>query len=96
MRGIKILALLKVHEHERHSLRSSDTSEATRARLDGITLDVARPAASASPLRPAIGVEQCDCPPQYNATSCQDPGRGLVNRSLCSKWMVKKKYHSGF
>ena len=57
-------------------VRSSDTSESTRARLDGITLDVARPAASASPLRPAVGVEQCDCPPQYNATSCQDPGRG--------------------
>ena len=57
-------------------IRASDTMEATRARLDGITLDVGRPVATAAALRPAIGVEMCDCPPEFNSTSCQDPGRG--------------------
>ena len=72
-RAVLMIALQGVHQI---LIRSSDTSEATRASLEGITLDVARPISSTS-LRPAIGIEICDCPAEYNSTSCQDPGIGF-------------------
>ena len=40
-----------------------------------MNLDVAVPALDPS-LKQAVGVELCECPPEYNGTSCQDPARG--------------------
>jgi hypothetical protein len=28
-------------------------------------------------LRPATGIEMCDCPPKYKSESCQNPGKGF-------------------
>ena len=28
-------------------------------------------------LRPAHGIELCDCPPKYRSESCQNPGKGF-------------------
>ena len=49
---------------------------ATKTRLESISMDVGRILKHTS-LRKAIGVEVCDCPRDYNATSCQDPGLGF-------------------
>ncbi|XP_046687643.1 laminin subunit alpha-3-like [Homalodisca vitripennis] len=58
-------------------IRASDSVDFTRAILQDVTLDkaVLTPAGS---LPRAHGIEQCECPPQYNATSCQ----GLRQRIL--------------
>ena len=60
-------------------IRATDATDATVATLHGVSLDVARPAGGSGlpATRPALGVELCSCPSQYNATSCQDPGRGF-------------------
>ncbi|XP_046676227.1 laminin subunit alpha-1 isoform X3 [Homalodisca vitripennis] len=57
-------------------IRASDSVDFTRAILQDVTLDkaVLTPAGS---LPRAHGIEQCECPPQYNATSCQDSARGF-------------------
>ena len=57
-------------------IRFSDSTEATQATLEAVTLDVGKIIDAVS-LRPAIGVEVCDCPPEYDSTSCQDPGLGF-------------------
>lgn len=44
-------------------------------RLQDVTLDTARLSVGGS-LPLAHGVEQCECPPEYNSTSCQDSARG--------------------
>jgi laminin alpha 1/2 len=62
-------------------IRATDATDATVATLHGVSLDVARPPAMGTigipQTRPALGVEMCSCPAQYNSTSCQDPGRGF-------------------
>jgi laminin alpha 1/2 len=58
-------------------IRSSDTMEATQMKLEYVTLDVARPMEPGLSLRQAVGIEICDCPSEYKATSCQDPGIGF-------------------
>ena len=56
-------------------IRATEAADTTIAMLQGISLDVARPSTPGAP-RPALGVEMCQCPPQYGGSSCQDPGRG--------------------
>ncbi|CAG0883844.1 unnamed protein product [Cyprideis torosa] len=46
-----------------------------RVSLRDLSLDVAVPTYDPS-LRHTSGVEKCECPMEYNATSCQDPARG--------------------
>ncbi len=76
-REVLMIALQRL---EHVLVRSSDSAEATEATLDRVALDVGRVVSSAS-LRPAVGVEVCQCPPEFSGESCQDPGRGFFRWS---------------
>lgn len=52
---------------QRILIRSSDTMEATRTKLDGVSLDVGRLVDGRGSGRPAIGLEVCDCPKEFSA-----------------------------
>ena len=74
----RALLMVALQRLERVMIRATDFTGATIANLHGVTLDVAVERNEANDNRPvAIGVEKCTCPPQYNGTSCQDPGRGF-------------------
>ena len=75
----RALLMVALQRLERVLIRATDFTGATIANLHGVTLDVAVERENgANDNRPmAVGVEQCTCPPQYNGTSCQDPGRGF-------------------
>ena len=60
---------------ERVLVRAGDRMESTQAKLKGVALDVGMETESGLS-RPAVGVETCDCPPEYSGSSCQNPGRG--------------------
>jgi len=61
-------------------------------RLRDVTLDTGILAAGKPPPL-ARGVELCDCPPQYNASSCQDPSIGFYrwydNNSISSTIVIQ-------
>ena len=56
-------------------------------RLHGISLDTAQ-AVPGHRGPPAVGVELCECPRQYSASSCQDPSIGFF------RWHDKAAVHS--
>ncbi|XP_069690531.1 laminin subunit alpha-2 isoform X2 [Periplaneta americana] len=73
-------------------IRASDTVDFTKAVLRDVSLDTG----ILAPGRPpplARGVELCDCPPQYNSTSCQDPSIGFYrwydNNSISSTIIIQ-------
>jgi len=57
-------------------IRATEAADTTVAMVHGISLDVARPSSIGAP-RQALGVEMCQCPGEYEGTSCQDPGSGF-------------------
>ena len=71
------LLMVALQRLEKVMIRATDFTGATIANLHGVTLDVAIPRKSGDSRPAAIGIEQCQCPLQYNGTSCQDPGRGF-------------------
>ncbi|CAK9252534.1 unnamed protein product [Sphagnum jensenii] len=74
-RAILMVALQKV---QYILIRASEGADVKLVRLTDVTLDVAK-AIAPSP-NTAIGVEQCRCPPQYTAASCQDPNEGYYRK----------------
>ncbi|XP_011501171.1 PREDICTED: laminin subunit alpha-1 [Ceratosolen solmsi marchali] len=56
-------------------VKVSDFTNFTKAILLEASMDAAVPTAIHSPPL-AIGIEQCDCPEEYNGTSCQNPSWG--------------------
>ncbi|KAK3855199.1 hypothetical protein Pcinc_038380, partial [Petrolisthes cinctipes] len=56
-------------------IRATHAADATMASLHDVTMDIA---AEGSPVssRTALGVEQCNCPPNHTGTSCQNPNIG--------------------
>ena len=68
-------------QHVQHVLiRATDSMDCSKARLSQVSLDVATPAATtvnSASLAPARGIEVCQCPGSYAATSCQDPNIGF-------------------
>ncbi|KDR22194.1 Laminin subunit alpha-1, partial [Zootermopsis nevadensis] len=73
-------------------IRASDSVDFTRAVLRDVSLDTG----ILAPGRPpplARGVELCDCPPQYNSSSCQDPSIGFYrwydNNSISSTIVIQ-------
>ncbi|GAB6030676.1 hypothetical protein CHUAL_007531 [Chamberlinius hualienensis] len=70
-------------------IRATERTDFTSTWLTNVSVDVV--AASNTPYSSviAIGIEICQCPPQYNGTSCQDPANGYYrfrkNDSLDSK-----------
>ncbi|XP_032674953.1 laminin subunit alpha-1 isoform X4 [Odontomachus brunneus] len=56
-------------------IKASDNSDFPRNTLLEASLDAAVLTPTHSPSL-AIGVEICECPPEYNGTSCQDPSFG--------------------
>lgn len=67
----------------RVTTRAPTYQEHVHALLLNISLDTAIPGLSRS--EPALGVELCACPRQYNASSCQEPAVGF--------WMPPPKVH---
>ena len=62
-------------------IRATDSMDRSKASLTDVSMDVAIPAPSnAVNLNLARGIEMCQCPEGYNATSCQDPSRGYYRR----------------
>ncbi|XP_054282487.1 laminin subunit alpha-1 [Macrosteles quadrilineatus] len=57
-------------------IRATDSVDLKRATLQDVTLDTAVLSPGGG-LPRARGIEQCDCPPHYNATSCQNSARGF-------------------
>ncbi|XP_063216579.1 laminin subunit alpha-1 [Bacillus rossius redtenbacheri] len=57
-------------------IRASDFLDFSKVVLRDVTLDTAV-SAPGRPYPLARGVELCDCPPEYNSTSCQDPSVGF-------------------
>ncbi|KAL6255156.1 hypothetical protein P5V15_013489 [Pogonomyrmex californicus] len=57
-------------------VKASDNAEFTRTTLLEASLDAAVLTPTHSPSL-ATGVEICQCPPEYNGTSCQDPSIGF-------------------
>ena len=55
-------------------IRATDLNGATEAQLNGVTLDQAVTPIDHDDRAIALGVENCQCPPKYNGTSCQNPG----------------------
>ena len=78
-REILMVALQRL---ERILVRATDFSGATLAGLKGATIDLAVPPQESDRRPLALGVEQCTCPPQYNSSSCQDPGSGYYRWHL--------------
>ncbi|XP_014204068.2 laminin subunit alpha-1 [Copidosoma floridanum] len=70
-REILMVALQNV---QRIFVKTSDFTDFSRATLLEASIDTAVPTAFSQPL--ANGIEQCDCPTDYNGTSCQDPSQG--------------------
>eukprot|EP00094_Tigriopus_californicus_P001836 TCALIF_01772-PA protein Name:"Similar to Lama1 Laminin subunit alpha-1 (Mus musculus)" AED:0.11 eAED:0.12 QI:0/0.86/0.58/1/0.95/0.95/24/1780/2877 len=70
------MIMVALQDVQKILIRSSDAMESTKTQLKYATLDVAKNIQSES-LRPAVGVEMCQCPPEYQSSSCQDPGRGF-------------------
>ena len=54
-------------------IRATEAADTTVAMVHGISLDIARPSSVGAP-RQALGVEMCQCPREYEGSSCQDPG----------------------
>ena len=71
----RMMLMIGLQQVQHLLIRATEAADTTVAVLHGISLDVARPSRPGAP-RQALGVEQCQCPPQYGGTSCQDPGRG--------------------
>lgn len=73
-------------------IRASDSVDFSRAVLCDVTLDTGI-LAPGKPPPLARGVELCDCPPQYNASSCQDPSIGFYrwydNNSISSTIVIQ-------
>ncbi|VVC37186.1 Hypothetical protein CINCED_3A012310 [Cinara cedri] len=58
-------------------IRATDSVDFTRAILKDVTLDTATMAPKkTNHLTTSQIVEVCDCPPEYNSSSCQDPSLG--------------------
>uniref|UniRef100_T1HX12 Laminin subunit alpha-2 n=1 Tax=Rhodnius prolixus TaxID=13249 RepID=T1HX12_RHOPR len=57
-------------------IRASDSADFTRARLRDVALDTAVTPHSHN-VPTAKGIELCECPSGYNATSCQNPTLGF-------------------
>ncbi|KAK6631889.1 hypothetical protein RUM44_006919 [Polyplax serrata] len=55
-------------------IRASESADFNKAVLRDVSLDTA---AASTGLELAGGVELCECPPEYNSTSCQDPSIGF-------------------
>ncbi len=93
-REMLMVALQKI---EQILIRATDIDGATKAQLQGVTLDLARPTSEVTTsltkfsmlgVRPAIGIETCQCPRKYNSTSCQNPGQGYY------RWYKKNHFSS--
>ncbi|XP_021959945.2 laminin subunit alpha-1 isoform X2 [Folsomia candida] len=57
-------------------LRGTHGPEVTNATLFNVSLDIAIPSTNIDKSM-AHGIEVCECPPQYNSTSCQNPRIGF-------------------
>ena len=75
----RMMLMIGLQDLQHLLIRATEAADTTVAVLHGISLDVARPSSPGSP-RQAVGVEQCECPPEYGGTSCQDPGRGYYRQ----------------
>lgn len=74
-RDVLMVALQKV---QHILIRASDLTEANFVRLSDLSVEVAQLGGFSSKL--ATGVEQCQCPPQYTESSCQDPNIGYCRK----------------
>ncbi|ODM90707.1 Laminin subunit alpha-1 [Orchesella cincta] len=57
-------------------IRATHSPEVWNASLFNVSLDIAMPSPNGDKTM-AHGIEVCDCPPQYNSTSCQNPRIGF-------------------
>lgn len=76
-RDVLMVALQKV---QNILIRSSDVANADFVRLSHFAWPVATKSGNQSD--PAVGVEQCRCPPAYSGSSCQDPGVGHYRKRV--------------
>ncbi|KAK3921962.1 Laminin subunit alpha-1 [Frankliniella fusca] len=81
------LLMLALQNVQHVLIRATDSIDFTKAVLRGISLDTAQ-ALEGGRGPPARGVELCECPRQYSASSCQDPSIGFF------RWHDRSAVHS--
>ncbi|XP_066906769.1 laminin subunit alpha-1 [Halyomorpha halys] len=62
-------------------IRASDSIDFTEASLRDVSLDSGTPSRT-KVSNPAHGLELCDCPVNYNSSSCQDPSLGFYRSKI--------------